>query len=86
MAPIGLPDVGHLATIIEGKGGMLPAAMRDLARLLLDQSACLAQKIDGELRKRVNTHDTARRLKTICHVAFKGEMTSSTKSKGFLCH
>lgn len=47
---------------------MLPAAVRDLARLLLDQIAGLAEKsagFDTELRRRVTTDDTARRLTTI---------------------
>lgn len=47
---------------------MLPAAVRDLARLLLDQVAGLAEKIAGldfELRKRVATDETVRRLTTI---------------------
>ena len=47
---------------------MLPSAVRDLARLLLDQIAGMAGKIaglDAELRKRVTTDDTARRLTTI---------------------
>ena len=47
---------------------MLPAAVRNLARLLLDQIAGLAGKIaglDAELRRRVTTDDTARRLTTI---------------------
>jgi len=46
----------------------LPVAVRDLARLLLDQIAGLAEKIgglDAELRKPVTTDDTARRLTTI---------------------
>lgn len=47
---------------------MLPAAVRNLARLLLDQIAGLAGKIaglDAELRRRVATDDSARRLTTI---------------------
>ena len=47
---------------------MLPAAVRDPAHLLLDQIAGLAGKISGldaELRRRVTTDDTARRLTTI---------------------
>ena len=47
---------------------MVPSAVRDLARLLLDQIAGLAEKIaglDNELRRRVTTDDTARRLTTI---------------------
>ena len=42
--------------------------MRDLARLLLDQIAGLSEKVaelDAELRRRVGTDDTARRLTTI---------------------
>lgn len=68
VAPAGLAHVGRLAAIIDGDDGMLPAAVRDLARLLLDQIAGLAEKIaglDAELRKRVTTDDTARRLTTI---------------------
>lgn len=68
VAPAGPAHVGRLAAIIEGEDGMLPAAVRDLARLLLDQIAGLAAKIaglDAELRRRVTTDDTARRLTTI---------------------
>lgn len=68
VAPVGPAHVGRLAAIIEGEDGMLPAAVRDLARLLLDQIAGLAAKIaglDAELRRRVTTDDTARRLTTI---------------------
>lgn len=68
MAPTGPAHVGRLAAIIDGDDGMLPAAVRDLVRLLPDQIAGLAEKIaglDGELRRRVTTDDTARRLTTI---------------------
>ena len=68
VAPAGPAHVGRLAAIIEGEDGMLPAGVRDLARLLLDQIAGLAAKIaglDAELRRRVTTDDTARRLTTI---------------------
>ena len=68
VAPTGPAHVGRLAAIIEGDDAMLPAAVRNLARLLLDQIAGLAEKIaglDAELRKRVTTDDTARRLTTI---------------------
>ncbi|WP_347140299.1 transposase [Paracoccus sp. SSK6] len=46
----------------------MPAALRDLARLLLDQIAGLAEKIaglDAECRKRATSDDTMRRLTTI---------------------
>jgi transposase len=68
VAPTGPAHVGRLAAIIDGDDGMLSAAVRDLARLLLDQIAGLAEKIaglDAELRKRVTTDDMARRLTTI---------------------
>lgn len=68
VAPTGPAHVGRLAVIIEGEDGMVPSAVRDLARLLLDQIAGLAEKIaglDNELRRRVTTDDTARRLTTI---------------------
>lgn len=68
VAPTGPAQVGRLAAVIDGDDGMLPAAVRDLARLLLDQIAGLAKKIaelDAELRRRVTTDDTARRLTTI---------------------
>ena len=42
VAPAGPAHVGRLAAIIEGEDGMLPAGVRDLARLLLDQIAGLA--------------------------------------------
>ena len=47
---------------------MLPAAVRELARLLLDQIVGLAGKIaglDAELRRRASADDAARRLTTI---------------------
>jgi transposase len=68
MAPTGPAHVGRLAAIIDGDDGVLPVAVRDLARLLLDQIAGLAEKIaglDAELRRRVTTDETARRLTTI---------------------
>ena len=68
MAPTGPAHVGRLAVIVEGEDDMLPAAVRDLARLLLDQIAGLAEKIaglDADLRRRVTADDTARRLTTI---------------------
>ncbi len=68
VAPVGPSHVGRLAAVIDGDDGMLPTAVRDLARLLLDQIAGLTEKIaglDAELRRRVTTDDTARRLTTI---------------------
>jgi transposase len=68
VAPTGPAPVGRLAVIIDGDDGVLPAAARDLARLLLDQIAGLAEKIAGlnaELRRRATADDTARRLTTI---------------------
>lgn len=68
VAPTGPAHVGRLAAVIDGDDGMLPAAVRDLARLLLDQIAGLAEKVaglDAGLRKRVTTDDPARRLTTI---------------------
>ena len=68
VAPTGPAHVGRLSAIIDGDDGMLPSAVRDLARLLLEQIAGLAEKIAGleaELRRRVTTDDTARRLTTI---------------------
>lgn len=68
VAPIGPAHVGRLAAIIGSDDDMFPAAARNLARLLLDQMAGLAEKIagfDAELRKRVTTDDLARRLMTI---------------------
>lgn len=68
VAPVGPAHVGRPAAIIEGDDGMLPTAVRELARLLLALIAGLAEKIaslDAELRRRVTTDDTARRLTTI---------------------
>lgn len=68
VAPVGPAHVCHLAAIIEGDHGILPGAVRDLARLLLGQIADLREKIaglDGELRRRASADDTARRLTTI---------------------
>ena len=41
VAPVGPAHVGRLAAVIDGDDGMLPAAVRELARLLLDQIAGL---------------------------------------------
>jgi transposase len=68
VAPAGPAHVGRLAAVIDGDDGPLPAVVRDLARLLLDQIADLREKIvglDTELRRRAGTDDTARRLTTI---------------------
>ncbi|MFW5654940.1 MAG: IS110 family transposase [Roseicyclus sp.] len=68
VAPTGAAHVGRLAVLIEGDESMLPAAVRDLARLLLDQIAGLAEKIadlDAELRRRASADETARHLMTI---------------------
>lgn len=68
VAPTGPTHVGRLSAIIEGEDGLLPEAVRDLARLLLGQIAGLAEKIagfDNELSRRVTTVDTARRLTMI---------------------
>jgi transposase len=68
VAPTGPAHVGRLVAVIDGEDGVLPPAVRDLARLLLDQIAGLAEKIaglDAELRRRVTTDETARRLTTI---------------------
>jgi transposase len=66
VAPVGPAHVGRLAAVVDGDA--LPAAVRDLVRLLLGQIADLSGKIAGldtELRRRVTTDDTARRLTTI---------------------
>uniref|UniRef100_UPI00119FB266 IS110 family transposase n=1 Tax=Cereibacter sediminicola TaxID=2584941 RepID=UPI00119FB266 len=68
VAPTGPAHVGRLAAIIDGEDGTLPAAVRDLARLLLDQIAGLSERItdlDAELRRRATADDTVRRLTTI---------------------
>ena len=68
VAPVGPAHIGRLAAIVDGDDGVLPGAVRDLARLLLDQIADLSEKIAGldiELRRRAGTDDTARRLTTI---------------------
>jgi transposase len=68
VAPVGPAHVGRLAAVVDGEDDALPAAAPDLARLLLDQIAGLTEKVaglDAELRKRVTTDDTARRLTTI---------------------
>ena len=54
VAPNGPAHVGCLAAIIDDTDGMLPAPVRDLAHLLLDQIAGLAGKVvgrDAELRR-----------------------------------
>ena len=68
VAPTGPAHVGRLAAVVDGDDGALPAAVRDLARLLLGQIADLGGKIAGldvELRRRMSVDDTARRLATI---------------------
>jgi transposase len=68
VAPVGPAHIGRLAAIVDGDDGTLPAGVRDLARLLLDQIEDLSEKIaglDAELRRRAGTDDTARRLTTI---------------------
>jgi transposase len=68
VVPTGIAHVGRLEALIEGDEGVLPVAVRDLARLLLGQIADLAEKIaglDAELRKRATADDTVRRLTTI---------------------
>jgi transposase len=67
VAPVGSAHVGRLAAVVDGDEGTLPAAVRELARLLLDQVENLSEKISGldtELRRRAGTDDTARRLTT----------------------
>lgn len=44
VAPAGPAHVGRLAAAVEGDDGALPVAVRDLARLLLDQIADLRKK------------------------------------------
>ena len=68
VTPTGPVHVRRLASVIDGDDGRLPAAVRDLARLLLDQIAGLAEKIaglDSKLCRRVTTDGTARRPTTI---------------------
>lgn len=68
VAPVGAAHVGRLAAVVDGDDGVLPAAVRDLARLLLGQIGDLSGKItglDSELRRRASVDDTARRLTTI---------------------
>jgi len=68
VAPAGPDHVRRLAAVVDGEGCALPATVRDLARLLLNQIADLSEKIAGldtELRRRAGTDDTARRLITI---------------------
>lgn len=55
VVPTGPAHVGRLAAIIDGDDGVLPPAVRDVARLLLEQIAGFAEKItglDAELRRR----------------------------------
>lgn len=68
VAPAGPAHVGRLAAVVDGDDGTLPTAVRELARLLLDQIEALSEKISGldtELRRRAATDDTARPLMTI---------------------
>ena len=68
VAPVGAAHVGRLAAVVDGDDGVLPVAVRDLARLLLGQIGDLSGKItglDSELRRRASVDDTARRLTTI---------------------
>ena len=68
VVPTGPAHVGRLVALAEGADGTLPEAVRDLARLLLNQVAGLSEKIaslDVELRRRASADDTVRRLTTI---------------------
>jgi transposase len=68
VAPTGPAHVGRLTVAADAEDGPLPADVRDLARLLLEQIAGLTGKIAGldrELRRRSTADDTARRLTTI---------------------
>lgn len=68
VAPVGPGHVGRLAPVVYGDDGALPSAVRDLARLLLDQIAGLSEKVadlDTEFSRRASTDDTAQRLSTI---------------------
>jgi len=55
------------------RSSTVPAAVRDLAHLLLDQIADLSEKIvglvDTGLHRRAGTNDTARRLAAISSIA-----------------
>ncbi|WP_187431737.1 transposase [Roseobacter fucihabitans] len=68
VAPVGPAHVSRLAAVVDGDDGALPAAVQDLARLLLDQIAGLSKKVaelDADLPRRASTDDTARRLTTL---------------------
>jgi len=68
VAPAGPAHVGRLAAVIDGDDDALPVAVRDLARLHLEQIAGLSGKIadlDADLRRAAGANDTARRLTTI---------------------
>lgn len=68
VAPVGPAHVGRLATVVGGDDTALPAAVRDLAHLLLAQITDLSEKIAGldiELRRCASVDDTVRRLTTI---------------------
>lgn len=45
VAPVGPAHVGRLAAVINGDDGALPAVVRELAQLLLDQIAGLSEKV-----------------------------------------
>lgn len=47
VAPAGPAHVGRLAAVVDGDDGTLPAAVRELARLLLDQIEDLSEEIFG---------------------------------------
>lgn len=95
VAPAGPAHIGRLAAIIDGNEGELPVAVRDLARLLLDQIGDLADKIavlDAKLRKGASADETARRLTTIPGVGvvtaaaittFAPSMETFTKGRDF---
>lgn len=68
VAPAGPAHVSRLAAVVDGDDGTLPAAVRELARLLLDQIENLSEKISGldtELRRRAASDDAARQLTTV---------------------
>jgi transposase len=77
VAPTGPAHVGRLTEVVNGEDDTLPAAVRELARLLLQQVAELSEKIAGldrELRRRASAGEDVRRLTTIPSV---GPITAS---------
>jgi transposase len=68
VAPIGIAHLGRLAALVEGEEGVLPEAVAELARMLLDQIEGLSTRIDAlekQIRERAAQEEAVTRLMTM---------------------